>query len=451
MEWVSEYFARNQERFISEWKEFLSFPSVSANPAYHLDCVACAEWVAGHLRKLGFHSEIWPSDTKPLVYGILEGDPTKDVVLFYGHYDVQPPEPLELWTTPPFEPSLRDGRMYARGAEDNKGQVFFFLKAVEALRSRGAKLPTIKVIIEGEEECGSEAMHAGLHSWREALKADILMVCDTGMVAHGVPTITMGLRGVISCEVRVHGPTMDLHSGVYGGMVLNPLHALARIVSGMHHEDGSIAIPGFYDGLAEPSPEDRARSQAAPLDLDEVSRAIGAPLVGGEKGLHPLERRGFRPTIEVNGIGGGYQGAGGKTVIPSYGMAKISSRLVEGQDPPESLEKIKRYLRSAAPVGTRVEILDESVGGKAFRLSVHAPVVKKACEAIARSFSREPVYLWEGASVPIIPQLASVSGGAPILVGFGMEEDRIHSPNESFSLRQFEEGFRYSVAFLQVV
>lgn len=451
MEPFLEYFAMHRERFISEWKEFLSFKSISAVPEYHNDCVACADWVAAHLKKLGFHTEVWPSDSKPLVYGVLQGDPTKQVVLFYGHYDVQPPEPLELWETPPFEPTLRNGRMYARGAQDNKGQVFFFLKALEALRAQGVKLPTIKVLIEGEEECGSEAMHAGLHLWREALKADILMVCDTGMVEYGRPTITMGLRGVLACEVRVHGPKIDLHSGVYGGVILNPLHALTTMVSGMFNPDGSIAIPGFYDGVEEASAEDKRRANESPVNVQEMSESLGVPLAGGEQGIPPMERRGFRPTIEVNGIGGGYQGAGGKTVIPSFGMVKISSRVVLGQDPEKVLEKIKAYFHSAAPLGARVEILDESIGGSAFRLSVDSPVVRKATQAIANSFNVDPVFLWEGASVPIIPQLAQTCGGEPILVGFGMVEDCIHSPNESFSLRQFEEGYRYAVAFLQVV
>jgi acetylornithine deacetylase/succinyl-diaminopimelate desuccinylase-like protein len=304
-------------------------------------------------------------------------------------------------------------------------------------------------LIEGEEESGSLAMHKGLPEWREALAADILMVSDTGMVDHGRPTITMGLRGIIGCEVQVHGPAIDLHSGIFGGIILNPIHALTKILSGMFNADGSIVIPGFYDGVEPVSSEDKARANAAPIDLDEISKKLGVPLAGGEPALPPMERRGFRPTIEVNGIGGGYQGPGGKTVIPSSAMAKISSRLVAGQDPEATLEKIKRYVRDAAPVGTRVEFATEKIGGKAFRLSVESDAVKKASEAIRREFSCDPVFLWEGASVPIIPELAATSGAEPLLVGFGMEEDAIHSPNESFSLRQLEEGYRYTVSFLK--
>jgi acetylornithine deacetylase/succinyl-diaminopimelate desuccinylase-like protein len=447
----TQYFSKHHERFISEWREFLSFPSVSTDPAYGPHCVACADWLATHLTKLGFRAELWTTATKPLVYGVLPGNPAKPTVLFYGHYDVQPPEPLELWSSPPFEPTLRDGRMYARGAQDNKGQVFYFVKAIEALRAQGADLPTIKVLIEGEEESGSLAMHAGLPQWREPLSADILMVCDTGMVAPGQPTITMGLRGIVGCEVKVHGPAVDIHSGVYGGIVLNPIHALTKIVSGMFHEDGSIAIPGFYDGVVDPSPQDRALANSAPLDLEAIAQKLGVPLAGGERALPPMERRGFRPTIEVNGIGGGYQGVGGKTVIPSFAMAKISSRLVAGQEPEATLAKIKKYVRDAAPVGCRVEFTAEKLGGQAFRLSTSSAVIKTATEAIRRSFGCDPVFLWEGASVPIIPDLAATAGAEPLLVGFGLEEDSIHSPNESFSLRQLEEGYRYTVAFLQSV
>ena len=446
---AKEYFANNKDRFISEWKEFLTFLSVSADAAYMPECIRCADWVATHLTTLGFRTEMWKTDTKPLVYGLMPGNDSKSTILFYGHYDVQPPEPLELWTSPPFEPTLRDGRMYARGAQDNKGQVFFFLKAIEALKAEGADLPTIKVLIEGEEESGSVAMHKGLHEWREALAADILMVSDTGMVEHGRPTITMGLRGIIGCEIQVHGPAIDLHSGIFGGVIANPIHALTKIVSGMFNPDGSIAIPGFYDGVSPVSSEDKARANAAPLDLDEISKKLGVPLAGGEPALPPMERRGFRPTIEVNGIGGGYQGPGGKTVIPATAMAKISSRLVAGQDPEAVLEKIKKYVREAAPVGVRVDFASEKVGGKAFRLSVESDAVKRASEAIRREFSCEPVFLWEGASVPIIPELATTSGAEPLLVGFGMEADAIHSPNESFSLRQLEEGYRYTVSFLK--
>ena len=446
-----EYYASNQDRFVQEWKDFLRFKSISADEAYKADCVACAEWLERHLAGLGFQTELWPSATLPLVYGVLPGNPKKPTVLFYGHYDVQPPDPVDHWHSPPFEPTLRDGRMYARGAQDNKGQVFYFLKALEALGAAGADLPTIKVIIEGEEESGSTAIHLGLEGWAEKLKADVLMVCDTGVLHPGVPTVTMGLRGIAHFDIKVHGPKIDLHSGVYGGVVLNPLQALASVVASLHAPDGSVAVPGFYDKVRKPSAEDVAIANEAPIDPVEISAALGVELTGGEHGLPATERRGFRPTLEVNGIGGGYQGAGNKTVIPSEGFAKISMRLVDGQDPEETLRLVMNYVQTLAPAGTRIETLHPVAGGPALLLSVKAPVVQSARKALLAAFGREPVYLWEGASIPIVAKLAKVSGGQPLLIGFGEEGDMIHAPNESFSLKQLEAGYRYVTSFLPVL
>jgi acetylornithine deacetylase/succinyl-diaminopimelate desuccinylase-like protein len=448
MDTFRTYFSTHRERFLEEWKTFLRFESVSADPSCHGQCVECAQWLVSHLKTLGFSAELLATATKPLVYAMLPGDPKKQVVLFYGHYDVQPVDPLNLWESAPFEPELRNGRVYARGAQDNKGQVFYFLKAIEALRATGVALPTIKILLEGEEECGSEALHAGLHGLSEKLKADVLMVCDTGMLAPDSPTVTMGLRGIAHFELRVYGPSVDLHSGMYGGIVLNPLQALTSIVAELHGPDGSVAVPGFYDGVREVSAEDKALANAAPIDVAAMSKVVGTEFHGGEKGFSVVERRGFRPTVEINGIGGGYQGSGSKTVIPTYGFAKLSMRLVAGQDPRTTLDKVVAYLKSRAPNGVRVEARDEKIGGPALLVSTHSPVIKKAREALALAFDRDPIFLWEGASIPIIPLLCEVSGAEPLLVGFGLDEDQIHAPNESFSLRQFEDGFRYVTSFL---
>jgi acetylornithine deacetylase/succinyl-diaminopimelate desuccinylase-like protein len=309
-------------------------------------------------------------------------------------------------------------------------------------------LPTIKILLEGEEECGSEAMHAGLRGLSEKLKADVLMVCDTGMLAPDSPTVTMGLRGIAHFELRVYGPSVDLHSGMYGGIVLNPLQALTSLVAALHGPDGSVAVPGFYEGVQEVSAEDKALANAAPIDVAVMSKVVGTEFHGGEKGFSVVERRGFRPTLEINGIGGGYQGAGSKTVIPTYGFAKLSMRLVAGQNARATLDKVIAYVQSRAPSGVRVEACDEKIGGPALLVSTHSPVIKKAREALTLAFARDPIFLWEGASIPIIPLLCEVSGAEPLLVGFGLDEDRIHAPNESFSLRQFEDGFRYVTAFL---
>lgn len=451
MQTLLEYYSTHQERFISEWKEFLSFRSISADPAFHEHCDSCAEWVRAHLAKMGFTAEVWKTSSRPVVFAERAGNSAKPTILFYGHYDVQPVDPLDLWETGPFEPEIRAGRMYARGAEDNKGQVFSYFKALEALIATGTDLPTIKIIIEGEEECGSEALHAELPGWGQRLKADILMVADTGMVAAGVPTITMGLRGIAQCEVRAYGPKMDIHSGVYGGMVVNPLQAVSKLLSSLYREDGSVAVPGFYDGVEAPTDKQRAFANGAPVNLEEMSAFLGVPFSGGEKAFTPLERRGLRPTLEINGIGGGYQGAGGKTVIPSYSFAKLSMRLVAGQDPDRVLASLVSFLKKEPPAGITIEVVDAGVGGPALQLPAESAVVDLAQKAIRHGFEREPAYVWEGASIPIIPLLSKAAGAAPLLVGFGMAEDNIHSPNESYSLRQFEEGFRYVTSFYSCI
>ncbi len=451
MQTLLEYYSAHQDRFIAEWKEFLSFKSISADPAYHEQCNLCANWVRDHLATLGFSAEVWQTSSRPVVFAERVGNSKKPTILFYGHYDVQPVDPLDLWQTGPFEPEIRDGRMYARGAEDNKGQVFSYFKALEALIAVGADLPTIKIIIEGEEECGSEALHAELPTWGQRLKADVLMVADTGMVAAGVPTITMGLRGIAHCEVRAYGPSMDIHSGVYGGMVLNPLQALSKLLASLHREDGSVAVPDFYEGVSTPSDKERAFANSAPVNLEEMTAFLGVPLAGGERGFTALERRGLRPTLEINGVGGGYQGAGGKTVIPSYAFAKLSMRLVAGQDPHRVLAAVVSYLKKDPPAGITIEVVDDGVGGPALQLPAESSVLDVAQQASRNGFGRDPVYIWEGASIPIIPLLSQAAGATPLLVGFGMPEDNIHSPNESYSLRQFEEGFRYVTSFYSCI
>lgn len=451
MDFFKTYFAEHADRFISEWSELLRLKSVSSDPRHHDDCLACARWVFQRLEEMGFKSQLWETATKPLVFGVLEGDPQKPTVLFYGHYDVQPPEPLELWESGPFVPTIRNGRMYARGAEDNKGQLFSFLKGVEALVASGVARPTIKVIIEGEEEVGSQAISAGLSKWGGDLRADILAVADTQMINSELPTITMGLRGIAACGIEVRGPAYDIHSGLYGGLVLNPLQVLAKILAALHNEDGSVTVPGFYDGIEPPSAEDRTLANQAPIDFQDSAKQLGVALCGGERGFTPAERKGFRPTLEINGVGGGHQGAGGKTIIPSSGFAKISMRLVAGQDPERILESLRAYVASLAPDGVAVKIVDARASGGAFQSSSSSPIIAKAREAVQRAFGKEPAMLWEGASVPIIPALAKAAGAEPLLIGFGLDEDLIHSPNESFSLKQFEDGYLYTASLLSVL
>lgn len=444
----SEYYNANKDRFIKEWSDFLSFKSISTDPAYEKECEECALWVKAQLEKLGGVAELLRGNGRPVVYGEIPGDTSKPTVLFYGHYDVQPVDPIEKWLTDPFTPTLKDGRLYARGAQDNKGQVTYFLKALEALKALGISTPPFKVMIEGEEESGSTVLQENLSQWKSRLHADILMVCDTGMLTSNSPTITMGLRGMVSVEFKVKGPRVDLHSGMYGGIVKNPAQAVCDIVAKAYNPDGSVAVPGFYEGVVDPAPEDRAMSAKLPINIEHIESHLGVPLAGGEVNYSVVERRGFRPTLEVNGIGGGYQGEGGKTVIPSSAFVKLTSRIVLGQDPEHVLKSIIAHFEKNAPQGTTIEVVDSSAVGGALQLSTRSPVIQKVTDSIVRAFGKEPLFMWEGASIPLVAALKDASGAEPVLVGFGLEEDLIHAPNESFSLEQFEQGYRYVTSFV---
>jgi acetylornithine deacetylase/succinyl-diaminopimelate desuccinylase-like protein len=364
---------------------------------------------------------------------------------------VQPVDPLNLWLSDPFAAELRDGRLYARGAQDNKGQLLYFIKALEAMCALGIDLPTVKILIEGEEESGSDALQAGLSGWGSALAADILIVCDASTVKMGVPTVTMGLRGIAHCEIRVHGPKADVHSGMFGGVIRNPIQALSSILASLHAADGSVAVAGFYEGVQEPSSDERAMLASADVDLGQMEDFLGVPLKGGESRFSPIERRGIRPTIEINGIGGGYQGPGSKTIIPSTAMAKLSMRLVCGQDPNRVLDAVIRHLHAVAPEGVTVEVVDQAAVGAALQVSSKSAVIETFKRAMSSEFDAPPAFVWEGGSLPIIPRVAQTAKAEPLLLGFGLDIDAIHSPNESFSLEQFEQGYRLVAAFLKAV
>lgn len=444
-------FAQEKARFLNEWSEFLRFRSISTDSAFSEDCEACCLWVSAHLEKLGFTVEILRGEGKPIVFAERRGDASKSSILFYGHYDVQPVDPLELWKTPPFEPQVRDGRMYARGAQDNKGQLFYVLKAIETLVKEDQLRCSVKVIIEGEEEAGSGHLSEVLPRIKERLRADVLMVCDTGTLDASLATITMGLRGIVGCEVRLRGPKYDLHSGVHGGLLRNPATEIARLVATLHNSDGSIAVKDFYRDVTVPSEEDRALANQAPYELERYEEVVGMKPDGGEAGYSIAERRGFRPTIEINGIHGGYGGEGGKTIIPSFASVKISSRLVAGQDPQWCLDAIVNHLRERTPKGLTFEVVYAEAGGRAVSLSARAPVVSAARAVLDQVCNGRTIFIWEGASIPIVADLARLSGASPLLVGFGLEEDCIHAPNESFSIEQFERGFLYATLFLKTL
>jgi acetylornithine deacetylase/succinyl-diaminopimelate desuccinylase-like protein len=444
----NEIFEANSERYIEEWKEFLRFPSLGAFEEHKQDCRNCATWVVEQLSTMGLESSILETGHQPAAYAHRPAAPGQKTVLFYGHYDVQPADPLGDWTTPPFEPDLRDGRLYARGAEDNKGQVMYVLKAIETLLQNDALNVGLKILIEGEEECGSQGLNASVDQWHEKLDADILMVCDTGTVRSGIPTITMGLRGVIFMALRLTGPDHDLHSGVHGGVCPNPAQGMAALLASLHDSKGHIAIEGFCDDIIEPSARALELANDIPLNADEYRSDTGAPPVGGERDFTARERIGFRPTIEINGVHSGFGGQGTKTIIPSGAEAKISSRLVPGQDPDRCLDLIRKHLEAHTPPGLQLAIWDCMSAGPGFRLDPDSELISQAHAVLTDLSPHRPAYVWEGASVPIVSALAQAAEAEPLLIGFGHDEDRIHAPNESFSIEQFRQGFLYACLFL---
>ena len=445
---LEKLFEQHKDRFIAEWKNLLTFPSIGVDPARRQDCVACAEWLAAHLKSIGFSSRLLATPSNPLVFAEHPGAAGRPVVLFYGHYDVQPVDPLDQWQTPPFVPTLRNGRMYARGAQDNKGQFFSALKAMEILRRQGALGCTVRVLLEGDEESGTMPIIETLEAHRDLIRADAIMAADTATVESGAPTITMGLRGIVSCTAVLSGPSHDLHSGVHGGRIPNPATELARLIATLHRDDGSVAVDGFYDRVRDPGEEERAMANAAGFDADRYARATGVEPVGGERRFTPVERTGFRPALDLNGIHAGYGGPGSKTIIPAAATAKISARLVPDQDPPTILAAIGRHLQRRVPPGLRLEITEANIGGSAIRVSPKSRLVQVARAVLDELSELKTAFLWEGASVPIVSRLPALAGGEPLLVGFGGEEDRIHAPNESFSLDQFRKGFLFNGLFL---
>lgn len=440
--------AAEQERYIEEWKELLAFPSISSDPAHTRDCERCADWLVDHLRAMGLETQLLPTSGKPVVFAEHRGAPDAPRLLFYGHYDVQPVDPVDLWETPPFEPVLRNGRIYARGAADNKGQFFFFLKALESLLRNGGPRASVSLLLEGEEESGSQGITAALDHWKDRLKSDVLIVADTSMSPSGAASIIMGLRGIIHVNLALTGPDHDLHSGTHGGTAPNPATEMARLLTTLHDAEGRIAVPGFYDAVTMPSTRERALANAVPLDPADYRRQTGVPPTGGESAFTPAERQGFRPAIDINGIHTGYGGMGVKTIIPARAEAKLTARLVPNQDPASCLEAVVRHLHAHTPDSLHLEIDEQSVGGPGFRLPLDSPLTAKAQAILTRITDRETMLVWEGASIPAVANLVLVSGAEPLLVGFGAESDRAHAPNESFSLDQFKLGYLYSALLL---
>jgi acetylornithine deacetylase/succinyl-diaminopimelate desuccinylase-like protein len=440
---LAEFIESRRDEHLAELCSFLRIPSVSAKSEHKQDVERAAQWVGDHLRAAGFKTvQILPTPLHPLVYAESLEAPGKPTVLFYGHYDVQPAEPLELWTSPAFQPTARDGNLYGRGTADDKGQVHIHLKALECLQKVDGKFPVnIKVLIEGEEEVGSVSLWDYVQANKQKLKADALLVSDTSMLAKGVPSITYGLRGLNYYEIEVTGPARDLHSGVYGGAVPNPLTILTELFAKLHDKDFRVSVPGFYDDVAPVSKAERKILNALPWKKKEFEKAVGAPGYFGEKGYTTVERLWTRPTLELNGIWGGYSGEGAKTVIPSKASAKFSTRLVPDQDPVKIAKLVEKHVRKLLPDSVRCKF-DVLSTGKPWIASFQAPIFKKAQIALEKGFGKKAVFIREGGSIPFVTQMHDTFKVPCVLIGFGLPDENAHAPDEHISLENYFGGIR---------
>jgi acetylornithine deacetylase/succinyl-diaminopimelate desuccinylase-like protein len=449
MDKALDYAGRNTDRFIGELEEFLRIPSISTDSKHKGDVRRCAEWLAGRLKQAGIaHAELCETKGHPIVYAEHVVDAALPTVLVYGHYDVQPPDPLDLWESPPFEPVRKNGTLYARGSSDDKGQVYMHVKAAEAYLQTGSDLPVnLKFLIEGEEESGSVNLAPFIEQHKEKLQADVVVISDTALLGEGQPSITYGLRGLAYVEVVLTGPSRDLHSGVYGGAVENPVNVLARLIAGLHDDSHRVTIPGFYDTVRPLSEEERAAFRALPFDQQAWMKSIDVAAVKTEEGYSILEATTARPTLDVNGIWGGYQGEGAKTVLPSKAGAKISMRLVPDQEPKDAVEKLRRYFEANTPPTMRLEFKDLH-GGYPSITPLDSPAMQAAKQAMKGVYGREPYFTREGGSIPVVADFQRILGVNTVLMGFGLNSDAIHSPNEHFGLGRFEEGIQAIIRFL---
>ena len=438
---VTQYLDQHRQAHRDELFDFLRIPSVSAQSDHKKDVRHCAEWLRSAMADVGLDARVMDTAGHPVVLGEWRNaGPNAKTVLIYGHYDVQPAEPLELWDSPPFEPEVRTGRIYARGSVDDKGQLFLHLKAIEAhMRTRGRLPLNVIVLAEGEEEIGSDHLATFVEQHAERLKCDAVVISDSAMFAPGIPSILSSLRGLAYLQIDVEGPTTDLHSGSYGGAVVNPATALARIIATLHDDTGHIAIHGFYDRVREPYAAMREHIRDLPFQEEHFRLETGAEELGGELGHSTLERIWTRPTCEVNGLLSGYTGEGAKTVLPSKAMAKVSCRLVPDQDPADIEQLIKDHIDSVAPSGVRVKVTFLH-GGKPWRANLTGPIYDAARAALKGAFDREPVITGEGGSIPVVGDFARVLGAPVLLLGFGLPGENAHAPNEWISVENFEKG-----------
>ena len=438
-----------RENYLEDYFSFLRFPSVSTDNQFASNVRECAQWVSQKLAAIGLESKVVPTAGHPIVWARNEHRPGRRTVLIYGHYDVQPPDPLELWDSPPFEPVLKEGYVFARGATDNKGQILSHILGIQETIEQDHDLPVnLHLVIEGEEEIGSANLDDFLSQNHDALKSDVAVVSDTGMIERGVPTLSYGLRGVTALEVKVTGPKMDLHSGIFGGAVANPITALAQLLATLHDPEGRVAIAGFYDRVKPLENWEREAWRKLPIDGDKlVLKETGVPELFGEAGYNSLERIWARPTAEINGIGGGYQGKGTKTVIASHAMAKLTFRLVPEQEGDEILKLAKTHLRKNLPKGVTLEITDGH-SGPWYLTDPHSPIGEAAQRALRKAFNAEVALIREGGSIPIVSQFRSILGIETLLMGLALADCRAHSPNENFPLENLEGGIRLNKAIL---
>lgn len=444
---IKEYIENNKERFFDELFSLMRIPSVSAKPEHKEDMQKCAERYAELLLEAGAdEAGVFPTEGNPVVFGSKTLDPSYKTVLVYGHYDVQPAEPLEKWNSDPFEPEIHDGAICGRGANDDKGQTFMHVKAFEYLVRNGLLKHNVKFIFEGEEEVGSKHLPAWVEANKERLACDVILVSDTTMISDKVPSINCGMRGVTYLQVNVKGPDKDLHSGHYGGAVANPINTLCEMIATLIDKDGRVTIPGFYDDVAVVSDADRQELARAPFDMEEYKESIGIREVKGEKGFTTLERTAIRPCLDVCGIWGGYTGAGSKTVLPSEAHAKISMRIVPDQKADKILDMAAKHILAIAPPYASVTV-EKMEAGNGFLIPITSSAYKAASRAMAEVYGIEPVPSRGGGSICVLADMRNILGADPLLMGFGLERDTIHSPNESYLLRQFYAGIESIALF----
>ncbi len=438
---------KNLDRYIAELSEWLRIPSISADPAFKNDVQRAAQWLSDHLKKLGgTDTTIHPTKGHPIVTSRFGNDATKPTVLVYGHYDVQPPDPLELWTTQAFEPAVRDGKIYARGTADDKGQVFIHLKAVEDMMAASDLPCNVIFLIEGEEECGSDNLIEFIEAHKNDLTCNAVIISDTSIIDTDTPSLTVGLRGLAYTEFTLTAANRDLHSGVYGGNVGNPISALSKMIAALHDDNNHIAIPNFYDHVRDYTPSERVAMNQAPFDESSFKRGIGINELQGEKNYTFMERRGIRPCLDVNGIWGGYTGEGAKTVLPAKAHAKISMRLVPGQDHDVAAKQLIDYMQSLTPKNMTLEGVALH-GGPSAVTSTDSKAYKAAMQALKFAWGKEPVPMYDGASIPIVADLNRILGVEVVMMGFSLDTDAIHSPDEHFVLSHMPKGIAAIIEF----